>query len=105
MDTLKLLNSLKADGVKVDSNCLRGDYKTLCELIGYEAVEKIYIYFRGSGYIKLSKKLFDDSFVHKYIVTRYHNGHAAEDLAREYDYTYSHVMKLIRRAKSRHISS
>jgi len=98
LDTVKLLKALKADNIEVESHCLRGDYKTLCELIGYEGVEKIYLHYLGSGYINVTKKLFVDSFVHNYIVTCYHKGRTPENLAREFDYSYSHVMKLIRRA-------
>ena len=99
IDTLKMLSSMKSDGIEIKSNCLCGEYKELCELIGYEAVEKIYLHYCG-GYISLPKKLFADDFVHGYILTCYHNGRKAKEIAREYDYTYSWVMKIIRKDKS-----
>jgi len=99
IDTVKILESMKSEGVQIESNCLNGEYQTLCNLIGLEAVEKIYLHY-GGGYISLPKKLFLDEFVHGYIVTCYRNGRDARGLAREFDYTYSWVLKLIRRARS-----
>ena len=97
MNTVNILSSMKADGVEIDSHCLNGEYKELCNLIGYEAVEKLYIKYYG-GYINLPKKLFEDAFVHGYIVTCYRQGRNAREMAREFDYTYSWVMKLVRKA-------
>ena len=102
INTLKMLESMKTDGIEIKSNCLCGEYKELCDLIGYEAVEKIYRHYCG-GYISLPKKLFADDFVHGYIIACYHNGRKAKEIAREYDYTYSWVMKIIRRDKSNNI--
>ena len=96
IDTLKILTDMKSDGVKIESSCLNGEYKELCDLIGYEAVEKIFIHYCG-GYISLPKKLFVDDFVHEYIVKCYRNGRQPREIAREYDYTYSWVMKIIKR--------
>ena len=97
IDTLKLLSSMRADGIRIDSHCLNGEYKDLCNLLGFEAVEKIFVHYYG-GYISFPKKLFMDDFVHDYIVTCFCNGRKPREIAREYDYTYSWVMKIIRRA-------
>jgi|GEM_PF-296744 len=98
IDTMKILESMKADGVKIESHCLNGEYQKLCNLLGYEAVEKLYLHYYG-GYLNLPKKLFVDDFVHSYIVRCYRNGRDAKEMAREYGYTYSWVMKLVRRAR------
>ena len=98
MNTVNVLTSMKADGVTIDSHCLNGEYRELCELIGYEAVEKIYIKYYG-GYITLPKKFLTDEFVHDYIVTCYNSGRKAKLMAREFDYTYSWIMKIVRRSK------
>ena len=89
---------MKANGVKIEGQNLQSAYKELCDLIGYEAVEKLYLRYRG-GYISLPKKFFIDEFVHSYIVTRYINGNNANEMAREYDFTYSWIMKLVRKAR------
>ena len=95
---------MKEDGIKIESHCLYGDYKELCNLIGYEAVEKLYLRYSG-GYINLPKKLFVEGFVHDYIVKCYFNGRKAKELAREYGYTYSWIMKLVREARSKNDSN
>ena len=96
MNTVNVLSSMKADGIRIGSHCLNGEYKELCDLIGYEAVEKLYIKYY-EGYISLPKKLFVDEFVHSYIVTCYKQGRNAKEMAREFDYTYSWIMKLVRK--------
>lgn len=95
MDTLKIVSSAKADGKIIDSECLYGEYITLCSLIGFEAVEKLYTVYCG-GYISLPKKLLADDFVHGYIVECYYNGKKPKELAKEFDYTYGWIMRLIR---------
>ena len=99
MNTVNVLTAMKADGVEIDSHCLNEEYKVLCDLIGYEAVEKLYIKYYG-GYISLPKKLFVDDFVHGYIVTCYKQGRDVREMAREFDYTYSWILKLVRRSRS-----
>lgn len=98
MNTINILSSLKADGIEITSSCLNGEYKELCDLIGYDAVEKLYLQYYG-GYISLPKKLLADEFVHSYIATCYNRGRNAKEMAREYDYTYSWIMKIVRTFK------
>ena len=98
MNTVNILSSMRADGVEITSPCLYGEYKELCDLIGYEAVEKLYIKYCG-GYLSLPKKLLVDDFVHSYIVACYMGGRNAKEMARQFDYTYSWVMKIIRKSK------
>ena len=82
----------------MDSSCLHGEYQELCELLGYETVEKIYRYYCGS-YLNLPKKLFTDDFLHKHIAVCYSNGDTIKDIARECGYTYSWALKIIRKLK------
>ena len=89
---------MKADGIPINSSCLHGEYRVLCDMIGYEAVEKIYWEYYGR-ILSLPKKLLADEFVHSYITNCYENGKNARDMAREYDYTYSWVMKMIKASK------
>ena len=98
MNTINVLSSMKADGVSLESHCLNGEYKELCELIGYEAVEKLFVKYYG-GYIVMPKKFLTDEFVHNYIVTCYHRGRKAKEMARTFDYTYSWVCKIIRNSR------
>jgi len=98
VNTVNVISSMRADGVEIDSHCLNGEYRELCDLIGFDAVEKLYIKYNG-GYIHLPKKLLIDEFVHGYIVTCYHSGRKAKLMAREFDYTYSWVLRIIRNSR------
>ena len=98
IDTIKLLESMKSDGVVIDRSCLHGDYRELYDLVGYEAVEKIYMKYYG-GYLSLPKKLLADEFVHSYISACYCKGRNAKEMAREFDYTYSWIMKVVKKVR------
>ena len=98
MNTVNILTSMKADGLRIEKNCLNEQYKELYDFIGYEAMEKLYLRFNG-GYLSLPKKLFRDDFVHGYIVSCYKQGRNVNEMARQFDYTYSWIMKLVRKAK------
>jgi len=89
---------MKDDGIQIKSDNLCGKYRELCDLIGFVAVEKLYLHY-GGGYISLPKKFMADEFVHSYILECHRRGQKAKDLAKEYDYTYSWVLKIIRNAK------
>lgn len=63
INTVKILSHMKEDGIQLESDCLCGKYKEICDIIGYVAVEKLYLSY-GGGYISLPKKLLADEFVH-----------------------------------------
>ena len=86
---------MKDDDIQITSDYLCGQYRELCEIIGFVAVEKLYLHF-GGGYISLPKKLLADEFVHGYIVDCYKRGRKPKEIARDYDYTYSWILKIIR---------
>ena len=98
MNTINVLSSIKANGEMIDSHCLNGRYKELCDLIGYEATEKLYIRYYGE-HLAFPKKFLADEFVHSYIVKCYNNGYKAKQMARDFDYTYSWILKIIRSSK------
>ena len=52
---------MKEDGIQLESDCLCGKYKEICDIIGYVAVEKLYLSY-GGGYISLPtrKSIFRD---------------------------------------------
>ena len=89
---------MKADGVRIESECLVGQYRDICDLIGYVAVEKLFLHY-GGGYVSLPKKLLTDEFVHGYIVDCYKRGRKPKELAKDYDYTYSWILKIIRTSR------
>ena len=99
MNTPNILSAMKADGIRIENHCLHEQYRELCDLLGYEAMEKLYLRFSG-GYLSLPKKLFRDEFVHGYIVSCVKQGRNVNEMARQFDYTYSWIMKLVRKDKN-----
>jgi len=96
IDSVRLLSSIKDDGFKVESQDLFGEYKELCDLIGYEAVEKIYLKYSG-GYVSLPQKFLSDEFIRHYIVTCCGNGRTISEMARKCGYSYSWVLRLTKK--------
>lgn len=75
-----------------------GIYQELLELIGYENTIILHEYYAGQ-YITFPKRLLKESYLHQRIVDEY-DGTNARDLAREYDYSYSWIMKIIKKSKN-----
>ena len=80
---------------ELDSSCYNGSYKEFVELIGHEHTLILHKSFAGQ-YVTFPKKLLADTYIHELILTEY-NGANAKELARKYNYTYSWIMKLIKR--------
>lgn len=74
-----------------------GVYKELIEIVGYENMIKLHEYYAGQ-YITFPKRILKESYLHQRIVEEY-DGANARDLARKYDYSYSWIMKVLKKYK------
>lgn len=72
-------------------------YRELVEIVGYENTIKLHEYYAGQ-YITFPKRILRESYLHQRIVEEY-NGTNARDLARKYDYSYSWIMKVLKKHK------
>lgn len=81
----------------LDSSCFNGAYKEFVELIGHKNTLLVHNYFAGQ-YVTFPKKLLSEHYLHDQIVSEY-DGQNAKELARKYDYSYSWVMKILKRKK------
>ncbi len=79
----------------LDSSCFNGAYKEFVELIGHQNTLLVYNYFAGQ-YVTFPKKLLAEQYLHEQILNEY-DGKNAKDLARKYGYSYSWVMKVLKR--------
>lgn len=82
----------------LDSSCFNGAYKEFVELIGYKNTLLVYNYFAGQ-YVTFPKKLLSEQFLHDQIIKEY-DGRNAKELARKYGYSYSWIMKVLKRKQS-----
>lgn len=74
-----------------------GVYKELIEIVGYENMIKLHEYYAGQ-YITFPKRILKESYLHQRIVEEY-DGANARDLARKFDYSYSWIMKILKKYK------
>lgn len=72
-----------------------GVYKELIEIVGYENMIKLHEYYAGQ-YITFPKRILKESYLHQRIVEEY-DGANARDLARKFDYSYSWIMKILKK--------
>jgi len=80
---------------RLESKCFNGVYKELIELIGYENTFILHNYFSGQ-YVTFPKRILDESYVYQKICEEY-DGTNARYLSRKYDYSYSWIMKILKR--------
>lgn len=73
-------------------------YKELIEIVGYENMIKLHEYYAGQ-YITFPKKVLKESYIHQRIVEEYDGGNARH-LARKYNYSYSWIMKVLKKHKN-----
>ena len=83
------------DLCKLDSSCFNGSYRELVELIGHENTIILYNNFAGQ-YVTFPKKLLSDEYLHGQIKKEY-DGKNGKVLAKKYGYTYSWIMKLLKK--------
>ncbi|SCX66918.1 Mor transcription activator family protein [Lysinibacillus fusiformis] len=86
------------DFSSLDSSCFNGAYKEFIELIGHKNTLLVHNYFAGQ-YVTFPKKLLSEEFLHNQI-TREYDGKNAKELARKYGYSYSWVMKVLKRSNT-----
>lgn len=73
-----------------------GIYKELINIVGYENTIKLHEYYAGQ-YITFPKRILKESYIYRRIVEEY-DGTNARELARKYDYSYSWIMKILKRS-------
>jgi Mor family transcriptional regulator len=83
---------------RAEKEHFNGIYKELLELIGYENTIILHQYYAGQ-YITFPKRLLKESYLHQSIVDEY-DGTNARELARKYDYSYSWIMKILKKSKN-----
>lgn len=81
----------------LDNTCFNGAYKEFVELIGHQNTLLVHNYFAGQ-YVTFPKRLLSEQYLHDQIVSEY-DGQNAKELARKYGYSYSWVMKVLKRRK------
>lgn len=82
---------------KAENKHFNSVYKELIEIVGYENMIKLHEYYAGQ-YITFPKRILKESYLHQRIVEEY-DGENARDLARKYDYSYSWIMKVLKKHK------
>lgn len=85
----------------LDSSCFNGVYKELIELIGYKNTAILHDYFSGQ-YVTFPKKILSEEYIHSRIVSEY-DGTNTKELARKYDYSYSWVMKILKKSREENL--
>lgn len=70
-------------------------YKELIELVGLENTIKLHEFY-GEQYITFPKRILKESYLHQRIVEEY-DGRNARELARKYEYSYSWIMKVLKK--------
>lgn len=83
------------DYSKLDSSCFNGSYKEFIELIGYKNTLLVYNHFAGQ-YVTFPKKFLSEQYLYEAIVNEY-DGTNAKALVKKYGYSYSWVMKILKR--------
>src|SRR5699024_10204806 len=73
-------------------------YRESIETVGYENMIKLHEYYAGQ-YITLTKRVLKESYIHQRIVEEY-DGANARKLARKYKYSYSWIMKILKKYKN-----
>lgn len=81
----------------LDSSCFNGAYKEFVELIGHKNTLLVHNYFAGQ-YVTFPKKLLSEQYLHDQIISEY-DGKNAKELARKYGYSYSWIMKVLKRKR------
>lgn len=82
---------------ELDSSCFNGSYREMVDLIGQEHTIILHARYAGE-YVTFPKKLLADNYIHQQILSEY-DGKNARELARKYGFTYSWVMKLIKKSR------
>lgn len=81
----------------VESKHFNSIYQELIEVVGYESMIKLHEYYAGQ-YITFPKRILKESYIHKRIVEEY-DGTNARELARKYEYSYSWIMKVLKKER------
>ncbi|MEI3610463.1 Mor transcription activator family protein [Pseudogracilibacillus sp. SO10305] len=88
---------MRSEIEKAENKHFNTVYRELVEIIGLEHTLKLYDFYSGQ-YLTFPKRVLKESYLHQRIVEEY-DGTNARHLARKYDYSYSWVMKVLKRHK------
>lgn len=88
---------MRSEIEKAENKHFNTVYKELVEIIGLEHTLKLYQFYAGQ-YLTFPKRILKESYLHQRIVEEY-DGTNARHLARKYDYSYSWIMKVLKRHK------
>lgn len=89
------------DGENIESiniEHLNEVYAELVTLIGYENTMVLYDYYAGQ-YISFPKRIYKETYIYQRILSEY-DGENANYLARKYNYSYSWIMKILKKYRS-----
>ena len=84
---------------ELKAESLNGIYAELAELLGFDAVHKLFCRYRGSQ-LSLPVKLFNKAYIHERIRKAY-NGSNIRELAAEYGYSEKWIRHLLHRSSPR----
>lgn len=73
-------------------------YGELVTLIGYENTMVLYKYYAGQ-YISFPKRIYKEAYIHQRILSEY-DGKNSNHLARKYNYSYSWIMKILKKYRN-----
>ncbi|RRK09585.1 hypothetical protein D1831_11965 [Lactiplantibacillus garii] len=82
---------------QIDVDALHPFYQGIHELVGSDAMLKIFNAYRGMQ-LTIPTHLYDRQKAAQRVLARY-DGHNAQDLAREYGYSQRWVIKVVRTAQ------
>ena len=77
---------------------LNGIYAELAELLGFDAVHKLFCRYRGCQ-LSFPVSLFNKAYIHNRILKAY-NGSNIRELAAEYGYSEKWIRQLVRRSSA-----
>ena len=84
----------QTQSIKLKAEDLNGVYAELAELLGLDAVQKLFCRYRGTQ-ISFPVRLFSSTYIRDSIRQKY-NGSNIRSLAAEYGYTERWIRKLLR---------
>lgn len=88
---------MRSEIEKAENKHFNTVYRELVEIIGLEHTLKLHDFYSGQ-YLTFPKRVLKESYLHQRIVEEY-DGTNARHLARKYDYSYSWIMKVLKKHK------
>jgi len=83
---------------QVDVGALHSFYRNISELVGVDAMMKVFDQYRGTQVV-IPNHLYDRQLAAKHVAARY-DGHNSRDLARLYGYSQRWVIKAVKESRT-----